>query len=35
MEVNRTMDADLLETDVEILETSDDLRALSSWIGIA
>jgi hypothetical protein len=29
------MDAEVLETDVEVLETSDDLRALSSWIGIA
>jgi hypothetical protein len=28
MEVNRTMD-------IEIIETSDDLQALSSWIGIA
>jgi len=28
MEVNRTMD-------IEILETSDDLQALSSWVGIA
>jgi hypothetical protein len=35
MEVNRTMDAEILETDVEVLQTSDDLRALSSRVGIA
>lgn len=29
------MDAEVLETDVEVLETSDELRALSSWHGIA